>query len=269
MIFPNYISGSEASRMAEEDNLKEKWMGAKSWFEGVIESPEEFELEKMPTYNRFVCHMDYIESDLYYDFGGDYYFAVLNKLKTENMKRTIRLTESDLHNIIKESVNTILSELDWKTGMNAARKAEEAGDYKRARKFEKYAKEQFGWKHNNLTHRKTANNPEHSSYYQQPLNPKNPGGNRTLNSRLSSDVNTKNGNIEDYRIAHGGWKSSEGNETHTFDNNGYKKNFIGNKHSDLNNVSDEYNQKLNAMGNDMQNYYGGTAQYTPGKGWNS
>lgn len=35
------------------------------------------------------------------------------------MKRKIRLTESDLHNIIKESVETILSELDWKTYANA------------------------------------------------------------------------------------------------------------------------------------------------------
>ena len=186
------------------------------------------------------------------------------------MKRKIRLTESDLHNIIKESVKKILSEgFDWKTAMNAARKAEAAGDYERARKFEEYAREQFGRKHNNLAYKDTTNNPERSSYYQQPLNNKKQWGNTTLNSRLSSDVNRKNGSIEDYRIAHGGWRSSEGNETHTFDNNGYKKNFIGSNHSELNNVSDEYTQKLNAMGNDMQNYYGGTARYTPGKGWNS
>ena len=31
------------------------------------------------------------------------------------MKRKIRLTESDLHRVIKESVNNILAELDWKT----------------------------------------------------------------------------------------------------------------------------------------------------------
>ena len=30
-------------------------------------------------------------------------------------KNVIRLTESDLQNIIKESVNNILSELDWRT----------------------------------------------------------------------------------------------------------------------------------------------------------
>ena len=35
------------------------------------------------------------------------------------MRQKIRLTESDLHRIIKESVETILSELDWKTYANA------------------------------------------------------------------------------------------------------------------------------------------------------
>jgi hypothetical protein len=37
-------------------------------------------------------------------------------------KQIIRLTESDLHNIVKESVSQVLTELDWKTYMNAARK---------------------------------------------------------------------------------------------------------------------------------------------------
>lgn len=39
------------------------------------------------------------------------------------MKRTIRLTESDLHMIIKESVNKVLNELDWRTYANAGKKA--------------------------------------------------------------------------------------------------------------------------------------------------
>ena len=38
------------------------------------------------------------------------------------MKQRIRLTESELHRLIKESVNNILSELDWKTYANAAKK---------------------------------------------------------------------------------------------------------------------------------------------------
>lgn len=38
------------------------------------------------------------------------------------MKQVIRLTESDLHRVIKESVRQVISELDWKTYVNAARK---------------------------------------------------------------------------------------------------------------------------------------------------
>ena len=36
-------------------------------------------------------------------------------------KKLIRLTESDLHGIVKESVNRVLTELDWKTYANAAK----------------------------------------------------------------------------------------------------------------------------------------------------
>ena len=39
------------------------------------------------------------------------------------MKKKIKLTESDLHKIIKESVNQILTELDWRTAVSAANKA--------------------------------------------------------------------------------------------------------------------------------------------------
>ena len=48
------------------------------------------------------------------------------------MKKLVRLTEQDLHNIIKESVNKLLNELDWRTYHSAAMK-----DYnkKRAQKF--------------------------------------------------------------------------------------------------------------------------------------
>ena len=38
-------------------------------------------------------------------------------------KQVIRLTESDLHKLIQESVNTILSELDWRTYDSARNKA--------------------------------------------------------------------------------------------------------------------------------------------------
>ena len=38
-------------------------------------------------------------------------------------KKLVRLTEGDLHKIIKESVNKVLTELDWKTYQSAAEKS--------------------------------------------------------------------------------------------------------------------------------------------------
>lgn len=59
-------------------------------------------------------------------------------------KRTVRLTESELKNIITESVKNIISELDWKTYANAARKSRERGDdWTRASKFNHGANKAF------------------------------------------------------------------------------------------------------------------------------
>lgn len=41
----------------------------------------------------------------------------------KNNKTVIRLTESDIHGIVSESVRRVLSELDWKTYANASRKS--------------------------------------------------------------------------------------------------------------------------------------------------
>ena len=47
-------------------------------------------------------------------------------------KSRIKLTESQLHNVIKESVKQVLSELDWKTYANAAKKREAQGNWQSA-----------------------------------------------------------------------------------------------------------------------------------------
>ena len=41
----------------------------------------------------------------------------------KNTKNMVRLTESQLHNVINESVKQVLSELNWKTLYNAEKKA--------------------------------------------------------------------------------------------------------------------------------------------------
>jgi hypothetical protein len=53
---------------------------------------------------------------------------MMNMESKQTNKKLIRLTESDLHNIVKESVNKILTELDWKTLANAEKKARERGN---------------------------------------------------------------------------------------------------------------------------------------------
>ena len=57
-------------------------------------------------------------------------------------KNTIQLNESQLRQIVAESVKKILSELDWKTYANAAKKAESMGD-PRASTFQQAAKKEF------------------------------------------------------------------------------------------------------------------------------
>ena len=59
-------------------------------------------------------------------------------------KKQIRLTESDLHRIVKESVNRILTELDWKTNASAGEKQlKSSGHPGRAAKFFDHAAKKF------------------------------------------------------------------------------------------------------------------------------
>lgn len=50
-------------------------------------------------------------------------------------QNTIKLNEAQLKQVIAESVKNVLSELDWKTYVNARDKARERGEHKRAMKF--------------------------------------------------------------------------------------------------------------------------------------
>lgn len=54
-------------------------------------------------------------------------------------KKIVRLTESDLHNMITEAVKDALNELDPRTHSSAAEKARLRGEFDRARKFKKSA----------------------------------------------------------------------------------------------------------------------------------
>lgn len=74
--------------------------------------------------------IEYLESGKYEDKTG---VALQNvspqltennkeNINYKNMKNRIRLTETQLHQVIKESVGKVLSELDWRTYASAAKK---------------------------------------------------------------------------------------------------------------------------------------------------
>ncbi|MBO7419255.1 MAG: hypothetical protein J6U14_10040 [Bacteroidaceae bacterium] len=150
------------------------------------------------------------------------------------MKQRIRLTESDLHRIVKESVNRILTELDWKTYQNAARKSdarawdnyddENAFDYNMNRrgKFAKAAEDAFNRQYprqkGRLSHEPDAMGYEgNTAYYKGPFYDYDFTG---LGDGLDFTIKKK---------FHGG---------------------IPSKAED-----------------DVYNYARGTSKYTPGKGW--
>jgi hypothetical protein len=59
------------------------------------------------------------------------------------MKQTIRLTESDLQNLVRESVSKVLTELNWQTAAKAAKKRMEQGKEDNAEKLAQYATDRF------------------------------------------------------------------------------------------------------------------------------
>lgn len=104
LICNSIIDGYEANEIAMSEGYEKEWMGAKFWFEGTIDYESEFELKNMPKYNQFITHMDYVDADLYYDYGANYYFAV-RECNQSDMAMSESRKRNLLYNIIKESIN--------------------------------------------------------------------------------------------------------------------------------------------------------------------
>ena len=102
------------------------------------------------------------------------------------VKNRIRLTESDLHRVIKESVNKILTEMEWQTYMNASRKRKaQADDFRKVSGFdvydtsmdksadelERFAQERFMQKHgkNGHSHNYEGDSPSYKGRYHNPM----------------------------------------------------------------------------------------------------
>lgn len=186
-------------------------------------------------------------------------------------KRIVRLTEGQLHNIIAESVNQILSELDWKSNMNAARKLRARGENDRADKMQAYANEKLLNKH--------FGGKNHHFSEISPSNGIGGGAN------LTAYADEKGGYVQDDRHFGGEYKDgyntfkATGTTMHGFgkdltnNEKGYGVNTKGsyfrnpnnsyNKH--LDNVPDEYKEKFNSVAHDIDDYYNNKASYQNGK----
>lgn len=112
LICQSIIDFHKANEIANAEGLEEEWLGAQSWFEGIIDYDTEFELQDIPKHSRFIMHMDYVDADLYCDYGAGYYFAVRKSDETDMAmsENKIRLSENDLHKMIKESIKEVLTE---------------------------------------------------------------------------------------------------------------------------------------------------------------
>ena len=174
-------------------------------------------------------------------------------------KKLIRLTEADLHRIVRESVDNILNELNWKTYMNAARKRAEQRKGDKAQELSAYANRQFknqyfGDNYYNDIHYPNEYNDDHE----------------TQQNTLLANVNTDNGTMRDVR--YGTWENpGSGTMIHNFGKgnpNGYSSEQNIEKGSNLGTVSSEYQKRIKRIGNDMNAYYNGGAKYIDGKGWN-
>jgi len=210
-------------------------------------------------------------------------------------KKLIKLTEQDLHDIIKEAIN----ELDWKTVMNAARKRQ-PNDKEGADKLEKHAQQAFMKKHgkNGHSHNYEGDSPEYLGrrhyttdrdfdlHGDRNFKTKNPTDRTWTDDETGETVTTRQyrhgtgtphinyGQVFDdtAEITDADTFNGVRQRRHTFN---YTKD--GEKYNpNLSTVGDEisvsrdpeYNRRQDSMRQDMRDYYTGKAKYTKGKGWN-
>lgn len=149
-------------------------------------------------------------------------------------KKLIRLTEADLHKLIKESVKNVLTELDWRTYVNAARKREAQGLNTNANDLYSYAGdkslEHYGIKPDNKPHYKNSFYPD--------FGPKS----------ATLDIHTQRP-LDNNRTSH--------NELEYYDNGIMKDNKSGNIPMDYDRLpmSDRNRKGLNNFNRDVLDYY--------------
>ncbi len=184
----------------------------------------------------------------YYDegirpIGSGFYESVdygTKNTKKKMNKKLIRLTESDLHRIVKESVNKVLTELDWRTYANAAKKRES-----QIQQLGRDATDKGGNRltrlRNNLDH--AASDVLTSKYAQRNNNgyPTNNADVWTNNGYQTVTTNNFNGS--------GKWSSG-------------KFNYKNKGHVDKNGYDMD-----SKMDDEVEDYMSGKSKYVKGKGW--
>ena len=220
------------------------------------------------------------------------------------MGKNIRLNESQFNELITESVNRILTEMDWKTYINASRKRKEQADNfrnrywdgmnsydDRADELEKHAQKMFAMKHgkNGEDHNYEGDSPSYmgriSGRGNHDFAIKNKPSFVFKNRDDGSDVELRKyryGNGIPYR--NGGKVHDDTLDNYhnwDWDRNVYRQHTMGydkdGEHYDTWNSSigneismskdKDYNARQDAMSKDMLDYYTGKSKYIKGKGW--
>ena len=68
----------QAYEMAHSCNLQKENKAAAERFNNVTEAGDFEPADKLPKYHWFICHLPYVQADLHYDYGADYYFIARN-----------------------------------------------------------------------------------------------------------------------------------------------------------------------------------------------
>lgn len=168
----------------------------------------------------------------------------------------IYLKESELRNLIESSIKKILTELDWKTYMNASRKAYNNDEIPRSNRFEKAAEKSYRDKYDTSKRMEIDSDSYNDFYLMHPVS--------GTNAHTQNSYTDDNDNINTVTTAFGRFL---GPKVHSYlrrdnkDNNRYRSYTTqGKTQPKVQERPTEYN--------DVLKYNNGTTRYVKGKGWN-
>jgi hypothetical protein len=181
------------------------------------------------------------------------------------MKKIIKLNESQLLNVINETVKAVISEmdeLDWKTYASAANKAYQKGD-KRYEKFQKAAEDEFNKQYgrdrgdfDNHEQIKLNANPLGGGVSASQKTTTNPGG--RFNRDSTDNIAYRLGRSQVAKADR--FSDKWGNDTTTYNNGGNPERYT-------NHFNDEFATAYKKADDEAENFYNGKYAYDKQKGW--